>query len=216
MVPFLLSQGIESIDAVVLSHGDLDHYNGLPEVLASLPTQAVYVNPGLIERAERSRAPAAMKALLEKEGTLHSTLELPTSLGRVQLRRLWPPPEMLQDPSVSDNNKSEVLLLEYAGRKILLCGDIEEAAQRQIGQMYPDLNLDVLLLPHHGSGRNNLPGWIRQLQPSVRIVSCAPRRLVSVLPMEDNGVNYYTPVHGAVTIKIKADGTLSTVGFLQP
>lgn len=215
IVPFLLFEGIQSIDLAILSHGDLDHYNGLPEVLDSISTQAVSVNPGLLERAERSQAAAVMKNLLEAQNLLYPSPELPPTLGSVQLRRLWPPLEVLKDPSVSDNNKSEVLLLEYAGRTILLCGDIEEAAQRQIGQRYPDLKVDVLLLPHHGSGKNNLPGWIRQLQPSVRVVSCAARRLVSVLPLDDSGINYYTPTHGAVTITIKADGTLSTAGFLD-
>lgn len=216
VVPFLLRQGIESIDAVVLSHGDLDHYNGLPEILSSIPAKAVYVNPGLLERAERSRAAAVMKNTLTQENLLHSSMKLPSSLGAVRLHRLWPTPSVLEDPSVSDNNKSEVLLLKYAGRTILLCGDIEEAAQRRIGQHYPKLKVDVLLLPHHGSGRNNLPGWIRQLQPSFRLVSCASRRLSSVLPLDDTAADFYTPRDGAVTITIKADSTLSAVGFLKP
>jgi len=215
-VPFLLCQGIESIDAVLLSHGDLDHYNGLPEILSSIPAKAVYVNPGFLERAERSRAAALMKNILTQEDLLHSSMKLPSSLGAVRLHRLWPTPSVLEDPSVSDNNKSEVLLLEYAGRTVLLCGDIEEAAQRQLGQIYPNLKADVLLLPHHGSGRNNLPGWIRQLQPSIRLVSCASRRLPSVLTLDDTAADFYTPRDGAVIITIKADGTLSAVGFLKP
>ncbi|MEJ5258806.1 MAG: ComEC/Rec2 family competence protein [Anaerohalosphaeraceae bacterium] len=216
VLPYLLSEGIESIDTAVISHGDLDHYNGLPEILSSVPTRAVYVNPGLLERAERSRAAAQMKTILRQEGLLRSSLELPSSLGAVRLHRLWPTPSVLEDPSISDNNKSEVLLLEYAGRKVLLCGDIEEFAQRQLGQLVPDLKVDVLLLPHHGSGRNNLPGWIRQLQPSVRLVSCAPNRLTSVQTPDDGAADFYTPIHGAVSLRIKADGTLSTVGFLSP
>ncbi|HOK67149.1 MAG TPA: DNA internalization-related competence protein ComEC/Rec2 [Anaerohalosphaeraceae bacterium] len=216
VVPFLLRQGIETIDAVVLSHGDLDHYNGMPEILSSIPAKAVYVNPGFLERAEHSRAAALMKNILTQEDLLHSSMELPSSLGAVRLHRLWPIPSVLEDPSVSDNNKSEVLLLEYAGRTVLLCGDIEESAQRQLGQLVPDLKVDVLLLPHHGSGRNNLPGWIRQIQPSVRLVSCAQRRLSSVLTLDDTAADFYTPGDGAVTITIKADGTLSAVGFLKP
>jgi competence protein ComEC len=32
IVPFLRSQGITRIDEVLLSHADLDHYNGLPSL----------------------------------------------------------------------------------------------------------------------------------------------------------------------------------------
>ncbi len=216
VLPYLLSEGIESLDIAVISHGDLDHYNGLPEVLSSVPTQAVYVNSGFFERADRSRAAAFLKTILTQEELLHSSMELPSSLGAVRLHRLWPTPSAAEDISLSDNNKSEVLLLEYAGRKVLLCGDIEETAQRAIETLYPELKVDVLLLPHHGSGRNNLPGWIRRLQPSVRLVSCAPQRLSSVLPLDDPAADFYTPRHGAVTITIKADGTLSAVGYLRP
>ena len=213
IVPYLLSQGIDSLDAVILSHGDLDHYNGLPEILSSIQVKAVYANPGLLQRAQRSRAAAAMKSILESEGLLHSSFELPNTLGTVRLSRLWPHTDALQDSALSDNNLSEVLRLEYAGRTILLCGDIEETAQRKIWERYPHLKADVLLLPHHGSGRNNLPGWIRQLQPAVRLVSCAQRRLAAVLTLDDSGINRYTPKDGAVSVIIKADGTLRTVGF---
>ena len=42
-------------------------------------------------------------------------------------------------------------MIEYAGRKILICSDIEKFAQNEILRLYPDLKADVLILPHHGS-----------------------------------------------------------------
>ena len=108
-----------------------------------------------------------------------------------------------------------MLLIEFAGRSILLCGDIEEYAQRKILNHYPDLKVDVLVLPHHGSRNNILPEFIRQLAPTIRIVSCARNRLSSITDLDNRGTNLYTPLQGAITVTIKADGTLDAVGFLN-
>ena len=41
----LWSQGITHLDAVVLSHGDVDHYNALPGLLERFSVGVVYVSP---------------------------------------------------------------------------------------------------------------------------------------------------------------------------
>lgn len=42
---FLWSRGITRIDAVVLSHADLDHYNAMPRLVERFPVRIVYVSP---------------------------------------------------------------------------------------------------------------------------------------------------------------------------
>lgn len=216
LVPYLNYRGIDTLDAVILSHGDLDHYNGLPEVMESIRVKSIYVNPGFLDKALTSSAAGKMKSILQTNGPIGSTADLPPVFGDVQMKPLWPDTLTAVDKSVSDNDKSEVFLIEYAGRSVLLCGDIEDYAQRTLLERYPDLNVDVLLLPHHGSRNNILPLWIRQLNSNIRVVSCARTRLKNVAALNDPGTNWYTPVHGAVTITIKADGTLDAVGFLNP
>jgi competence protein ComEC len=109
------------------------------------------------------------------------------------------------------------MLLEYASRKILLCGDIEAHAQNLFCQAYPALNVDVLLLPHHGSTTNLDPQFIERLSPEIIIASCARRNLSNAYrpPADSDAQCFYTPTDGAVTVKIKADGAISAAGFLN-
>jgi competence protein ComEC len=215
IVPFLNHHGINSLDAVIISHGDLDHYNGLPEVLEAVQSQSIFVNPGFLERAKTSAAAGQMQSILRSHRILATTSELPYDFGAAHIRHLWPDEKTAADQSISNNDKSEVILLEFAGKTVLLCGDIEEYAQTEILKQYPDLKADILLLPHHGSGRNILPEFIRRLHPDIRIVSCTRNRIKNVTPLDNQGANWYTPLHGAVTITIKADGTIQAAGFLN-
>ena len=46
----LWSRGITHIDAVVVSHPDIDHYNALPELLEKCSIGEVYVSPAMFEK----------------------------------------------------------------------------------------------------------------------------------------------------------------------
>ena len=53
VTPFLRYNGIRNIDAVVISHPDIDHINGLPEVTGNIRTKAVYASKAF-SREEKS------------------------------------------------------------------------------------------------------------------------------------------------------------------
>ena len=156
-----------------------------------------------------------MKKHLQSNSSIASSFELFSQSSSARIVRLWPDEMTALDPSISDNNKSEVLWIQYAGRSILLCGDIEEYAQRKLLELHPDLKANVLLLPHHGSKHNIYPEFIRKLGADIRLISCGRNRLTSVIESNSAGQNWYTPLHGAVTIIIKADGTLHATGFID-
>ena len=46
----LWSHGLRHLDAVVLSHADLDHYNALPGLLERFSVGAVYVSPVMFDK----------------------------------------------------------------------------------------------------------------------------------------------------------------------
>ena len=57
------------------------------------------------------------------------------------------------------NDASVVLLAHTAGLRILLTGDIEPHAQGAIDRMLPELEVDVLKMPHHGSAHQD-EAWL--------------------------------------------------------
>ncbi|HSV27171.1 MAG TPA: DNA internalization-related competence protein ComEC/Rec2, partial [Sedimentisphaerales bacterium] len=170
VLPFLRWQGASRLDAVYLSHGDMDHCNGLPEVVASGRPAAVFVSDALEAELGDYGIDAVLK---DSTAGLRRSISAGdvTTLEQVKIHTLWPPDTNETSP-LSDNNKSLVTMLEFAGRRILISSDIERHAQQQILLRYPGLKADVVVAPHHGSVRTRYSGFIEALQPEAVIYSC--------------------------------------------
>ncbi len=102
---FLWSRGITHLDAVVLSHADVDHYNGLPGVLERFSVGAIYVTPQMFEkhnpairlparRHRPQRRPAARSlvgAAVCRRRRLHDGSDPPAAPGRLRQRQRQQP-----------------------------------------------------------------------------------------------------------------------------
>ncbi|HEX6961126.1 MAG TPA: ComEC/Rec2 family competence protein, partial [Lacipirellula sp.] len=68
---FLWSRGIDRIDAIVLSHADIDHYNALPGLMERFPIGVVYISPMMfdpIATAGKLTAPNYLRDVLRESG----------------------------------------------------------------------------------------------------------------------------------------------------
>ena len=83
------------------------------------------------------------------------------SVGRFAISVLGP-----RRRYASPNDGSIVLWVETGATTLLLPGDIEAVAQREL----PALRPDVLLVPHHGSGTTDLD-WLADTVGPVAVVS---------------------------------------------
>ncbi|NLH17209.1 MAG: ComEC/Rec2 family competence protein [Phycisphaerae bacterium] len=215
VLPFLRQAGIDRLKGVVLSHADTDHFNGLPEIAAVVPIERLLANAAFCEKAKTLSGAGFLRQSMEKHG--YSIEEIKFAAWPevpARIRPLWPPPGQQGDPTLSDNDQSQVLLVEYADRRILICSDIESGAQSSLLTQYPDLKADVVVLPHHGSSTTMRPSFLEALAPSTVIASCASSRVTSAWKPSDSAVTaWYTGRDGAITVRIKADGTLRTIGF---
>ena len=59
---YLWSRGLTHIDAIVLSHNDIDHINAVPELLERFSVGAIYVSPVMFSR--ETNALKALKAAI--------------------------------------------------------------------------------------------------------------------------------------------------------
>jgi competence protein ComEC len=164
----LWSRGIGRLDAVVISHADADHYNALPELMERFSIGAVYVSPVMFR--DDSEALDALRAAIHEAGV---PLREVSSLDRFEtppdyrLEVLHPLPQGVLG---SDNANSIVLSIEYDGRRILLPGDLESPGLEDVLSEEP-LDCDVVMAPHHGSGRSNPAGFAAWSRPEVVVVS---------------------------------------------
>jgi competence protein ComEC len=129
----------------------------------------------------------------------------------ISCRVLHPPGDFRGLP---DNAASVVLRIEFAGRVLLLTGDLEGAGLDLLLERKPQ-PVDVLLSPHHGSLAANPVHLAAWASPRVVIISTndaassarlreryqPPCRLLS------------TAASGAITVTIRPDGALHIEPF---
>ena len=136
------------IDALVISHADIDHFNGVPGLSRTTPIGEVLVHPSFLDFDQES-----VRLTCDRLAT-----------RKVPIRNIWAGDRLMLDGRVSvvvrspdvnerhslDNANSVVLDITYANRRILLTGDLEQVGLRQLLRQPPS-KTDVLLAPHHGS-----------------------------------------------------------------
>ena len=211
--PFLNYIAAGKIDSVFISHDDIDHYNGLPEILKQHKCKNVYTTRQFIQSAAASVTDANLCEFIRLRNIPLCVAPEKISLNKTIITRLWPKETSTETP-LSDNESSLVLLLEYAGKKILLCSDITAEAQRQLMDLYPQLDVDLIVTPHHGSGRTLEPLFLNAFKPEFLITSCSEARLASISEeIKKFGQSYYTCEDGAITVFVTPTGQIKIKTF---
>ncbi len=208
---YLWRRGIDQIDAIVLSHADIDHYNAVPGLLERFPVGVVYISPMMFD-------PVAALGDLTAPNYLRDTLQA----AGVPLREVWMNDRLTTaDPQVEiavlhppeqgmlgrDNANSILLAVSYAGRRILLPGDLESPGVERV-MADPPVDCDVLLAPHHGSDQSDPPGFAAWSTPEWVVMSGRRpgRTLSSADSYEQAGARVlHTALDGAVTCVLAAD-----------
>jgi len=211
LAPFLNYKGISRIDTIFLSHNDTDHINGIPEVVESCEAGRVYANEAFFEDAGQWGAAKFLSDNLNQAGLGIERVTAGVEFGeKVRIKTLWPTGQSAAAEQLGENDKSQVVLIEFAGRKILLCSDIEKAAQREILRLNPELRADIIVVPHHGSRRTAEPGFLKRLEADILIYSCGRREYESQREANagESAEHFYTPQHGAITIRINKHGSM--------
>lgn len=213
IAPALWSTGITHIDAVFISHADVDHFNGLPHLAERFSIGEVFVPPHFAGADQE--AVKLVCGELERRGVpiRVSFADDRFDFGRgVVARVLHPPTEF----GGTDNEQSLVLLLEYCGRRILLPGDLEGAGLRRLIADEP-LPVDVLVAPHHGSRRANPPELAEWTRPQLVVVSQGKPRSGATLEIyrQLNIPVLTTNEYGAITIRADKSG-LDVQTILHP
>jgi competence protein ComEC len=203
IAPFLWQRGITRIDEVLISHADLDHFNGLPALLDRFRVGQVSLTPSFSERQE----PAVRLVLadLEQRGVAVRLLTRGERLaaGDVEMLVLHPP---ARGPEGKENARSLVLLVVHAGRTLLLTGDLEEPGLSEVKDL-PRPQMDVLIAPHHGSRFSNTPAFADWARPGLVISSEGRPRGPRADPYTPQGaIVWRTWQDGAATIIMDAAG----------
>jgi competence protein ComEC len=174
----LWSERTRTIDHLVISHADVDHFNAVPELLERFVVREAVVTEPLLA----SPAPAARElvAALRDRHIPTRIVQAGDSFAvdpQCRVRVLHPAAGAAGEAGVdgSDNEQSLVMAVEAAGRRWLLTGDLEGRAIDRFVAADPD-RCDVLVAPHHGSITSLPPDVAAATQPAVVLVSGAEGR----------------------------------------
>lgn len=194
VLPYLRGKGVRNLDALIVSHADMDHRGGLETVMEALSVKHLYVGPSMkslgapiCERGQRWR------------------------WDQVTFEFLHPARDFID----SDNETSCVLRVESRFGAALLTGDIEVRGEQALiaNGLKP---AKIVVVPHHGSRTSSSEAFVRASGAQLAIFSAGyrnrwgmPKPQVVERWREDGARVLSTSHSGAIEINVGASVELS-------
>lgn len=171
-----------TIDVVVVSHPQLDHFGGLEDVFKRYDVISFVYN-GVAGTSTEWQA--LSRAVNEEKGSRVKKLEAGETfnMGDISFRTIWPRkgsvPQAISHTSpavlgVQDtrglNEKTLVLQMTYAAFDALLTGDIESEQEQEIKKEIESNSIEVLKVPHHGSKYSSSQSFLEAVRPALAVI----------------------------------------------
>ena len=167
IAPFLWQKGIKHLDAIIITHGDSDHYNGIPFLLQRFRPKVLWIN-------DRSGHDIAWRQMLALAERLHVEIKIPQQGeqlirgGEAEIVHLGIPGE---SGGARSNDQSLVLRFAHNNLSCLFAGDISSKMESQLVEEKLPLQSTLLLSPHHGSSTSNSELFLKAVSPKTIVVS---------------------------------------------
>ena len=207
IIPYLAYRGINTIDLLVITHYDYDHYGGV----ASL-AEAIKINK-IIDNGNASYH-NQIQSWFQENITIQAintgdTISIDPKISI----------SCLTSSSINryhdKNNRSISLLIQYEKSDVLLTGDLESIGEQFIIQNYDPIDIDILMLGHHGSKTSTIELFLQWATPEVGLISAGRNnRYGHPHPSVLSRCNQYdmdlyrTDYHGAITLTTYGDSFL--------
>lgn len=198
---------VARLDGIILSHADADHYSGMRGVVGRFVVDRFAAGPRQWEHSSPEIQSLHRQLQARQIGLLEWNRGDELKLGQVVLRVIHPPHGQMVG---SDNARSVCMLLEYAGRKVLLPGDLESPGMEQVAQL-PSPNCDVVMAPHHGSLSGNPRAFLDWCGADWVLIS-GSERAQSAAVLDVYGAAgrevYVTAKERALELRVMANGNM--------
>ena len=201
--------GIESLDAMIITHFDKDHVGGAAEVLSGIDVKQVLTSNYPKESDEYN---AFVKALEEADlnaSVISGSDAYEFVLDGVSYSVDGPDREVYD--SNPSNNSALIISVIYGDTSFLFAGDaqndrIEEYLQDHAG------TYDVLKVPYHGNYQKKLKDLLASASPETAVITCSASEggeEKTLQLLDEAGISTYLTWQGDVIVR--SDGTSVTV-----
>jgi competence protein ComEC len=200
LAPFLWNRPLARLDAVALTHWDIDHSGGLAAVLTRFHVGEFWESgrppggaPETVAALVHSRVPRRVLAAGQR-----------LWLGRALITVLGPGP----DPPPASNDQSLVLRLDWRGVSLLLAGDLGPRGEALLLERSGPVRALALKVAHHGSRFSSTAPFLERAHPRLAVISVGARNpfrhpsAETLARLEAAGVRVYrTDRDGAVILE---------------
>lgn len=174
VAPFLWQKNILALDAVILTHPEMDHMNGLIYLLKNFKVDMFVKNN---DKRDKQSFKDMMKTLEKKETRVCNPPFRGGSVDvqGVELRFLNPANREgeIFHQKLNYNDRSLVFKLSGETVSILFPGDITRKVEKQMVELYrKKLESEILVAPHHGSSSSSSASFLDRVNPDDVIISC--------------------------------------------
>ncbi len=167
--------GTPFIKAIIISHGDMDHYGGLQALPDTTPFSGLVVTSPYEDtaalRAFAVNWTASIRFKTVKQGDTLAVLD------NLYIECLWPPygteTEQWVEDNFTKNRLSFCFKVVYGNTSVLITSDIDTVSEDKIVEAYTySLSSDIVVVPHHGSRGSLYSLFYGYINPQSAIISC--------------------------------------------
>ena len=203
-----------ALEAVFLTHPHADHAGGLADILKVCVPKRVYISPnwaqfeidpGLLATLDMAREKGAEIVAVSAGDEI--------ALSEHSILRVLAPKAGISTDSANDD--SLILRLEYGEARALFLADASAEVTAGLAS-----DIDLLKVAHHGARNGTDVSLLAETMPTAAVISVGrgnsyghPVPQVLKLLQASGAQIYRTDQSGAITCKLREDGTLKLRGY---
>ena len=211
VLAYLKDQGVEQLDAMVLTHYDRDHVGGVAKMGRGVDVETIYLPEYVGADENYTSCMTAVRELGVPTKLVKKELSIDVGGARLTILPSGVDYEPGDDGDEGNDNDASLVVTLVNGRdSYLFAGDLEEDGIDAFLEEDHD-QYDVLKMARHGRRSKNTAKLLESVQPQIAVITDskkdpADKKTLKLLEQSDVEV-YRTSADGTVTIDSKGDGT---------